>query len=76
MYCDDREISASLRGPGTLAGFRSHNPCTEESYGTGRRVTWSGRAMIALRAGTAPGNLELTVSASGLETQQITVAVK
>ena len=76
VYCDDREISAFLRGPGTLAGFGSNNPCTEESYGTGRRVTWTGRAMIALRAGTAPGNLELTVSAPGLETQQITVAVK
>ena len=76
VYGQDREVWAFLRGPGTLAGFGSNNPCTEESYGTGHRITWTGRAMIALRAATAAGELELTVSAPGLETQRLTVKVE
>lgn len=73
VYNDDRELSAFLRGPGTLAGFGSNNPCTEESYGTGRRFTWHGHAMLVLRAGDAPGQLELTVSTQGLETQMLQI---
>ena len=73
VYNDDRELSAFLRGPGTLAGFGSNNPCTEESYGTGRRFTWHGHAMLVLRAGDAPGQLELTVSTQGLETQMFQI---
>ena len=73
VYNDDRELSAFLRGPGTLAGFGSNNPCTEESYGTGRRFTWHGHAMLVLRAGDAPGQLELTVSTQGMETQMFQI---
>ena len=73
VYNDDRELSAFLRGPGTLAGFGSNNPCTEESYGTGRRFTWHGHAMLVLRAGDAPGQLELTVSTQGMETQMLQI---
>ena len=60
-------------GAGHLAGFGSNNPCTEESYGTGRRFTWHGHAMLVLRAGDAPGQLELTVSTQGIETQMLQI---
>lgn len=73
VYGEDRELSAFLNGPGTLAGFGSNNPCTQENFGTGRRVTWNGRAMLVLRAGHEPGVLDLTVSAPGMSTQLLRI---
>ena len=53
VYNDDRELSAFLRGPGTLAGFGSNNPCTDSS---GARAPWPGSAPTtpAPRRATAP----------------------
>ena len=76
VYDQDVELTAAVSGQGTLLGFGSNNPCTEEDYGTGRRRTWNGRAMIVLRAGTEPGEIELTVSGGGFKAQQLSISVK
>lgn len=76
VYDADVELNAAVSGQGELLGFGSNNPCTEESYGTGRRMTWNGRAMIVLRAGKEAGKIELTVSGGGLPAQIIDIAVK
>ena len=60
------EISVSVSGAGSLAGLGSANPRTTEDYGTGRRYTFDGRALVAIRAGRAPGDIELAVTAPGL----------
>ena len=60
------EISVSVSGKGTLAGLGSGNPRTTEDYGTGRRVTFDGRALAAIRAGREAGEIELAVTAPGL----------
>lgn len=60
------EISVSVSGAGSLAGLGSANPRTTEDYGTGRRYTFDGHALVAIRAGRAPGNIELAVTAPGL----------
>lgn len=73
---DDRELSASVCGAGVLLGFGSNNPCTVENYGTGRRVSWNGRAMLVLRAAQTPGPLTVTVMADGLPTVSATVCVE
>jgi len=72
---DDRELSASVCGAGTMLGFGSNNPCTEENYGTGRRITWNGRAMLILRAAQSAGALTATVMAPGLPAASVTVDV-
>ena len=60
------ELNASVSGAGRLAGFGSGNPKTTEDFGTGRRVTWNGRALIVVRAAREAGGIELAVTAPGL----------
>ncbi len=47
---DDRTVSISVEG-GTLLGFGSANPRTEESFLTGTYTTYYGRALAVVRAG-------------------------
>ena len=70
------ELNASVSGAGTLAGFGSGNPCTTENYGTGRRKTFDGYALIAVRAGRAAGNIELAVTADGLPAAILNIQTK
>ncbi len=60
------ELNATVSGAGRLAGFGSGNPKTTEDFGTGRRFTWNGRALIAVRAAREGGIIELAVTANGL----------
>lgn len=76
VYDADCELSAAVSGQGVLLGFGSNAPCTEENYGTGRRKTWNGRAMIVLRAGRETGQMELTVTGGGFPAQTLSVSVK
>ena len=73
---DDRELSAAVCGAGTLLGFGSNNPCTDENFGTGRRKTWNGTAMLVLRAARTPGNMTVTVTAPGLPAASLTLSVR
>ena len=70
------ELTAIVSGAGTLAGFGSGNPCTTEDYGTGRRMTFDGSALIAVRAGRSAGTIELAVTASGLPAAIINLTTK
>lgn len=70
------ELTASVSGAGTLAGFGSGNPKTTENYGTGRRVTFDGRALIAIRAGREAGPIELAVTAPGFPAAIVTIEAK
>jgi len=71
---DDIELSAEVTG-GTLAGFGSGNPCTDENYGTGKRKVWNGLALICLKAPTESGNVTLTVSSPNLQEKTLTIPV-
>jgi beta-galactosidase len=70
------ELSTKVEGAGELAGFGSGNPKTDENYGTGKRFTFDGRALICVRAGRTAGNIKIEVSASGLETAAVTISCK
>jgi beta-galactosidase len=61
------EVAVTVSGAGTLAGLGSGNPCTEESYGTGVRQTWYGKALAVVRAGKESGSIKLTAIAAGIE---------
>ncbi len=70
------ELNASVSGQGVLAGFGSGNPKTTENFGTGRRVTFDGSALIAVRANCTAGQIEVAVTATGLPAAVITVESK
>jgi hypothetical protein len=68
--CDDRELTAQVRGAGVLQGFGSARPSTTEGYRTGRHTTFEGRALAIVRP-TSEGAIVLTVSSEGLDTVEV-----
>lgn len=56
-------LRASVTGAGTLAGFGSANPVTDENYTAGSFTTYQGRALAVVRAGYETGEISLTVKA-------------
>ncbi len=66
VYGDDREISVSVSGAGILAGLGSGCPKTDEDYGTGRRCSFEGSVMAAVRAGCEAGEIKVVFEAPGL----------
>ncbi len=68
----DTEIAASIAGGGRL-WLGSGNPCTDENYGTGKRRTWQGSVIIAVGATYEACEIELCVSADGMNDTKITI---
>ena len=66
------ELAAEVTG-GTLSGFGSGNPCTDENYGTGKRRVWNGLALACLRAPEQVGEICLTLRAEGLPEAALTI---
>lgn len=59
-------LKAQVSGEGTLAGFGSANPITEEDYTDSLAATYRGRAMAIIRSGYDAGSCRLTVDAEGI----------
>ena len=68
-------LTAGLSGAGTLAGFGSANPITTDNYAAGRCQAYRGRALAVVRGGYETGSATLTVTAEGLPTASLTLAV-
>lgn len=64
-----------VSGAGSLQGFGSAVPNTENGFCTGTYATYHGRALIAVRAGYQAGEATVTVKAEGLEPAEISVRV-
>lgn len=72
----DRNVSIKVEGPGTLQGFGSARPFTEERFTDSEHKTYFGRALAVVRTGTELGIVKVTVSAEGCEMQTVTLEVK
>lgn len=59
-----------------LAGFGTGNPITEEDYTDNKTTTYRGHATAIIRSGYVPGEIELNVSAAGLESESVKLVVK
>jgi len=73
---DDRLLQFNVRGAATFAGVGNAVPMSQESFQSGARSTFDGRAMAVVRAGKIPGNVDIEVSSEGLPTATATVAVE
>lgn len=67
----DSLLTVSVTG-GTLLGFGSANPCTQERYDTGSFTAYQGRALAVVRA-DQPGEIVLTVT-DGKQTATAVIA--
>ena len=72
----DTEINVRISGVGTLQGFGSAVPNTENSFISGIYTTYRGRALIAVRTGYEEGEIHVSVSADGISEQTINIQVK
>jgi len=72
----DRKVSVTVTGPGTLQGFGSARPFTEESFTDGEHTTYYGHALAVIRAGVQAGTVQVIVSAESCETQVLTIRVE
>ena len=67
------KLSAKVEGAGSLAGFGSGNPITDEDYTDNQTVSYRGHACAVLRSGYDNGKTSLTISAPGMEDKTITL---
>ena len=68
-------LTAEVKGAAAAAGFGTANPVTEEDYTDAETVSYRGRALLILRAGTEPGEGSVTIRAEGLKDAQIPIRV-
>lgn len=68
----DRTVSVAVSGAGMLLGLGSGQPKTEESYLGTSHSTFDGRALAVIRP-TGAGEITITVSADGCDTQTVVV---
>ena len=71
---DDRPVTVTVSGDGTLAGFGSANPSTEEPFSATTRRIYEGRALAVLRP-TGPGTMRLLASSPGCDPAETVIAV-
>ena len=73
---DDRKITVQVTGAGTLQGLGSARPHMAENFVSETHTTYYGQALAAVRAGYEAGEILVTVSCEGLETQILTIPVR
>ena len=62
-----------VSGCGTLAGFGSANPITDEDYTDNKTVSYNGRALAIIRSGYEKGNITLRVFGEGFDKDEYSV---
>lgn len=72
---EKRQVTLSLTGPGTLLGFGSADPKSEENFFDLTRTTYEGRLLAVIRSGEEPGCIRLTASSDGLSDVSLTLTV-
>lgn len=73
--CDaDVEVRVEVSGAGELAGLGTGRARTTESFAATAVTTYDGRALVVVRP-TGPGDIEVRVSAAGLDPARATVTV-
>ena len=71
----DAEMALQLivTGCGSLAGFGSANPCTDEDYTDDKTVSFRGRAQAIIRSGYEKGNITLRIYGEGIDKDDYTL---
>ena len=72
----DKKITLVVEGNGTLLGFGSANPYTEETFSQASHTTYYGRSQAVIRAGYKKGSIKVKASCNGLESKEIVITVE
>lgn len=71
-----KEVTVSVEGVGSLQGFGSADPETENHYDNTVWETYDGYLLAVVRAGEEAGEIKVTFTSEGCETQEITIQVE
>ena len=71
----ETKVCIEVNGVGTLQGLGSAATKTCEGFFESNYTTYQGRALVAIRAGYEAGEISVTVSAEGFETQTLSIEV-
>lgn len=71
----DRTISVTVSGAGTLLGLGSADPMSPEGFVNPTCMTYYGRALAVVRAGTQPGSIDVRIEAQGCSSVALSVPV-
>ena len=71
-----KTVSVRVEGAGTLQGFGSADPATENHYDNKTWETYDGQLLAVVRAGSAPGTIRVIFSSDGLPEKCIELEVK
>jgi beta-galactosidase len=71
----ERLVTVQVEGAGSLLGFGSADPFTEESFCDQVHTTYQGRALAVVRAGLEAGMVQVRLSAEECETQELHISV-
>ena len=69
-------VEFEISGPGSIAAVGSSNPFGLESFRQPKRKAYQGRCLVIVKAGKEPGEIILTASSEGIESDQIKIAVE
>lgn len=72
---EPRKVSVELTGAGTLLGYGSADPKSEENFFDTTRTTFEGRLLAVVRSGDETGAIRLAFHADGLEDAVIELTV-
>lgn len=73
---DTSAVSFSLEGAGEIVAVANAYPKSTESFMQPGRKAWQGKCLVIVKSTRQPGNIELSVSAKGIEPAQITLQSK
>jgi beta-galactosidase len=71
----DRPVRVDVSGDGTLIGFGSADPSSEERFDATERRTYQGRALAVVKP-TAPGAIRLLATAPDCDPVEVLVTVE
>lgn len=70
-----KEVTVSVDGAGTLQGFGSADPATENSYDYTTWQTYDGYLLAVIRAGLEPGGITVRFTAEGCDDAVVVIKV-
>ena len=71
-----KEVTVSVEGAGTLQGFGSADPATENEYDNPVWKTYDGYLLAVIRSGLEPGTITARFCAEDCETKIVKIEVR
>lgn len=72
----DQKLTVKIERAGYLLAFGSARPHMKENFYSDTHTTFYGKALAVIRAGYGPGDIKISVSGEGLETQSVVISVR